>query len=265
MNILQAIILGITQGITEFLPISSSGHLVLLQKIFNIQEPSMTFDIVLHLGTLVAVFIVFREKIMDLIKHPCQKYFRLIIISTIPAVLVALILHNQITMMFESGKYLAIAFFITGTLLMYADKKLESNNNKKNDESISYKDAINIGILQAIAIAPGISRSGSTISSSIFCGLDNNTAAKFSFILSIPAILGAAILELKNVFVNNVTTNISLAVFFFGFIFAMISGYFSIKFMIQLIQKSKLRIFAYYTWALCLLIFIDQTFTKIFF
>ncbi len=259
MNIFQAVVLGIIQGITEFLPVSSSGHLVLFQKLFRIQEPTMFFDVVLHIGTLIPVFIIFWDKIFALIKKPFQKYSYLIIAATLPAVIVALLFGDQIENLFDSGKFLAPAFIFTGIILLYADKAA----NKKNDENISFGDSLAIGFMQAVAIIPGVSRSGSTISASLACGLNKNSAAKFSFILSIPAIIGAAVLQLKNVIANQ---NFSFsAPIIFGFIAAIFSGYLSIKFMLKLINESKLKFFSYYVFTLAFFIFIDQFFLKLFF
>ena len=124
MNVFQAIILGIIQGVTEFLPVSSSGHLVLFQKIFGISEPTMFFDVVLHIGTLVPVFIIFWDKIYKLIKKPFQKYSYLVIAATVPAVIVALFLGDTIEDLFDSGKFLMFAFAATGLILLYADQMI---------------------------------------------------------------------------------------------------------------------------------------------
>lgn len=262
MNVLQAVILGIVQGITEFLPVSSSGHLVLFQKIFRIQEPTMIFDVVLHIGTLIPVFIVFWDKIFALVRKPLQKYSYLVIVATIPAVMVALLFNNKIENLFESGKLLSLSFIATGIILLYADS---SSNENKNDEKITYTDSLLIGFMQAVAIIPGISRSGSTISSSLACGLQKNTAAKFSFILSIPAILGAAVLQIKNIFGGTTTEFVHIWPMIFGFIAAMLSGYLSIKFMLKLISESKLKLFSYYVFVLAFFIIVDQFFLKIYF
>lgn len=262
MNVLQAVILGIVQGITEFLPVSSSGHLVLFQKIFRIQEPTMIFDVVLHIGTLIPVFIVFWDKIFALVRKPLQKYSYLVIVATIPAVMVALLFNNKIENLFESGKFLSLSFIATGIILLYADS---SSNENKNDEKITYTDSLLIGFMQAVAIIPGISRSGSTISSSLACGLQKNTAAKFSFILSIPAILGAAVLQIKNIFGGTTTEFVHIWPMIFGFIAAMLSGYLSIKFMLKLISESKLKLFSYYVFVLAFFIIVDQFFLKIYF
>lgn len=261
MNILQAVILGIVQGFTEFLPVSSSGHLVLLQKIFGIEEPTLTFNIVLHLGTLIPVFIVYFKDIVALIIRPFQKMTFLLIVATLPAVIVTLTFSKleMLDDLFTSGNSLAIGFVITGIFLLVSDNIMEGGKNSKN---IKYKDAVIIGIFQAIAIAPGISRSGSTITGAIFNKLDRVAAAKFSFLLSIPAILGAAVMETKPI----VTGEVQMDTIFnlptlFGFIAACLTGFLAINFMIKLIKKCKLRYFSYYVFALSFLITIDKLIT----
>lgn len=262
MNVFEAIVLGIVQGITEFLPVSSSGHLVLFQKMFRIQQPTMLFDVVLHIGTLIPVFIIFWDKIFSLLKKPFQKYSYLVIAATLPAVVVALLFNDKIESLFDSGKFLSLAFIITGVILLYADSV---KNGNKDDKDISYLDSLAIGLMQAVAIIPGVSRSGSTISASLLCGLKKDTAAKFSFLLSIPAILGAAVLEIKNVIGGNTNEFIGIWPMIFGFIAAMLSGYLSIKFMLKLIRESKLKLFSYYVFVLAFLILLDQFIFKIYF
>jgi len=265
MNITQAIILGLIQGITEFLPVSSSGHLVLLQKIFNIKESGLVFDVILHIGTLIPVVIIFWDMILKLIIKPWQKYMGLIIVSTIPAVIVALLFGEQIELLFSSGKLLCFGFCITGVFLLIADKNLNKSTQNKLDHEILYKDAIKIGAAQAVAIMPGVSRSGSSISASLLCGLNKDTAAKFSFVLSVPVIIGAAVLESKHVINNSSFILENFVPVIFGFISAVISGYISIRFMLKFIREKKLRYFAYYVFVLSGLIFLDQFCLKIFF
>ncbi len=263
MSLLEAIILGIIQGFSEFLPISSSGHLVLFQKIFKINEPTMTFDILLHLGTLIPVFIVYRKTIFELIKKPFQKLTYLLIVATIPAVVAALFAGDFIDLLFASGKSLFIGFLITGILLLIVDR---AKDGYKKEEDITYFDALIIGLMQALAITPAISRSGSTIFGAISRKLDRETAAKFSFLLSIPAILGAAVLEIKDFVTGEATVeHLDFLPMAFGFLAAMLSGYLAINFMLKLIKEAKLRYFAYYVFAIALLIFVDQSFTHLFF
>lgn len=256
MNLFEAVILGLLQGLAEFLPISSSGHLVLFQKILHIDEPSMTFDILLHLGTLIPIFIVFRDDLLSIIKKPFQKLTYMLIIATLPTVIVALLFKDSIEAMFETGRFLSVSFIITGVLLLYADK-IPSADRK--DDNLSALDAIIIGIMQAVAITPGISRSGSTIAGGLFRRLDKVFAAKFAFLMSIPAVLGALVLEIKDVITDGVPLeNIFSAPYFFGILTAAFSGYVAIKFMMELVNKSKLKYFSYYVIALGALILIDQ-------
>ena len=262
MTIVQGIILGIIQGLAEFLPISSSGHLVLFQKIFGIDKPNMTFDVLLHFATLIPVFIIFWKDIFNLIKNPFQRTTYLLVIGTLPAVVAALLLGDQIETLFLGGQFLAIGFFITAIVLTYADK-IKGGSKKSND--ITYLDALFIGMMQAVAIAPGISRSGSTIAGSLFRNLDRETAAKFSFLLSIPAILGAGVLEAKDIITGGTSLEtLEFLPMFCGFIAAMLSGYLAIKVMLKIVKQSKLSYFAYYVAVLGILIAIDQFITGIF-
>ena len=238
MNVFQGIVLGIIQGVTEFLPVSSSGHLVLFEKIFGITEPVIIFDVILHLGTLVPVIIIFWDKIFDLIKKPMQKYVWLVILATMPAVIIALLFGDWIENLFNQANFLWLAFFVTGIILILADRNFE--NNKKEDKDILFKDAFIIGLMQALAIVPGISRSGSTIGGSLICGL-------------------------KKVLFGNISFNFDWPVFFFGFVSAMLSGYLAIKFMIKLINNRKLKFFAYYVIGLGFLILLDKMFFGIYF
>ena len=261
MTLFQAIILGIIQGITEFLPISSSGHLVLLQKIFRVAEPSLTFGIVVHLGTLVAVFAVFWRDIVRLLRKPFQKLTFLLIIGTIPAAIIGIAFKDFFEKIFISGSTIGFGFLLTGMVLLFADS---IRYGYKDLEETNYLDAIFIGVLQGVAIFPAVSRSGLTISAALFRNLDRDFAARFSFLLSIPAILGAAVFDLKDVLdvgVENIDS-LNLGV---GFIFSAIFGYISIKYMISLLKRGKLKHFSYYVFVLGALILLDQYIVHMFF
>ncbi len=263
MNIFQAVILGIVQGLAEFMPISSSGHLILFQKLFRITEPTMTFDIILHLATLIPLIVVMWEQIFELIKKPFQKMTFLIIVATIPAVVAALFFEDFIENMFMSGSFLPIGFIVTAVFMLYSDGV---STNEKNDKDITFVDALLIGCMQAIAIAPGISRSGSTIAGSLSCKLKRETAAKFSFLMSVPVIVGALVLQGKDIITGDVVAeNVFTLPTLFGFVAAMLTGYISIRFMLKLIKEAKLKYFAYYLFALAFLITFDQFVTKIYF
>ncbi|MDR2649775.1 MAG: undecaprenyl-diphosphate phosphatase [Clostridiales bacterium] len=258
MNILKAVILGIVQGFSEFLPVSSSGHLVAAQRLFGLEEQMLSFDIILHLGSLVAVFIVFWKDIWGLLKKPFQNLTYMLIAATIPAVIVGALLKEQIEILFEGGVFLALGFIITGLLLLYSDSM---RNIKNQSKDISLPDAIFIGCVQAAAIAPGISRSGSTITAGLRQGLSRENAARFSFLLSVPAILGAALMTAKDALGSPEGAAGLLAAgalpMLLGFLASMLSGYLSIRFMLDLIKKCELRYFSYYVFAVAAFILAD--------
>lgn len=261
MNVIQAIILGIIQGLTEFLPVSSSGHLVLFQKIFGITEPTLTFGIVVHLGTLLAVFVVFWKDILDLLKKPFQKLTWLLIAATIPTVIIALVFSDFFEKIFQSGSTLGVEFLITGLVLLYAERM---NSGRKGIKETTVVDAVFIGILQGAAIMPAISRSGLTISGALFRDLDRTFAAKFSFLLSIPAILGAAVFDFKDL-MDAGAGSINSTPLIAGAIAAAIAGFLSIKYMLELIRKGKLKYFSYYVFMVGALVLVDQFITHIYF
>ena len=259
MNIVQAIILGIVQGIAEFLPISSSGHLVLLQHVFGLDIENaylLTFDIVVHLGSLVAIVIVFWADIWKLVKNPFQKMTLLLIIGTIPAVIAGLLFQSFIVNSLRSGIWLAAAFTVTGVILMVADR-LPSGTKEEKD--ITWFDALFVGIAQAFALPPGISRSGTTIAGALGRGINRETAAKFSFLLAIIAIAGAGALDTYELILGDGAAiyAVGLGNMIVGFIMSAVVGYFSIKFLLKLIAACRLRYFSYYVWALAAFIMLD--------
>jgi len=263
MSILNAIILGIVQGLTEFLPVSSSGHLVLLQKIFGIKEPTLFFDTMLHTGTLLAVFVVLWKDIWSILKKIIQPVTFYLILATIPAVIAALVFNDTIEHIFESGNYLGLCFLLTSALLVSSEllsRRAAANNSQKKTGEMNWLDALIIGVMQAIAIAPGISRSGATISGALFRKLDRDFAARFSFLLSIPAILGAVVLQTKDLISSQAsgTESIGAAAIIAGTISAAIVGFFAVKLMLKIIKERSLFGFAVYTGVLGTLILIDQ-------
>lgn len=264
MSVLKAIILGIVQGFTEFLPVSSSGHLVLLQRIFNIEEGALTFDIALHLATLIAVLVVYRKKIFEMIKHPFSKLPLYIVIGTIPIAVFGLLLDDLIESFFKTGATLGLGFIFTGLILMYADS---TGSKKRNLEQMNIKDPLLIGTSQAVAMLPAVSRSGMTISTALALGIERKTAADFSFLLSIPAILGAVVVDIYKMIKTgeNALSVIGVAPFAAGMIFAAVAGFIAVKTMINIIQKQKLRYFTYYLWIIGAFVLMDQLFFGIFF
>lgn len=258
MNYFQAIILGIVQGIAEFLPISSSGHLVLFETFLGIQEPSFFYDVMLHVATLVPIFIVFRKDIMALIKKPFQKTTYLLVIATIPTVLFVLLFGDFTDKLYSTGLFLPFSFALTGCFLLYADKAAKKESKGKK---VGYIDAVIIGCMQAVGSLPGVSRSGSTLTGALASGVDRDEAAKFSFLMAIPAILGALVLQLVDLLKGEVVIgNESLLPMLVGCIAAMIAGYLSINFLLALIKRAKLKFFAFYVFGLSAFVLFCQVF-----
>jgi len=252
---LEALILGIIQGIAEFLPISSSGHLVVLQRVFGIEEPALTFDIIVHVGSLFAIVLVFWRDIWALIKKPFQKMTGLLIVGTIPVVVLGFFLRNAIENYFRTGLWLATAFAVTGCILLLADKFTKL---PKEEKDITYLDALIVGCFQALALPPGISRSGTTIMGALSRGINREAAAKLSFMLAIIAIAGAGTLELIQVLRGEVPpANIGFSQMAVGFIASFVVGVFAIKLLLRLIKACKLKYFSYYVWGLAALILLD--------
>lgn len=259
MSLLDAVLLGIIQGLTEFLPISSSGHLVLGQELLNIAHQSdIAFEVFVHFGTLLSVVFMFWKDIKlivisffggiikpSAIKHLYKNddYFRLaifIIIGCIPAGLVGVFFEKEIGLLFNDPKFVSVMLLITGLILF-----LTKFSNPKEGSSVSFASAIVIGIAQAIAILPGISRSGITISSAIYLGVSRENAAKFSFLLALPVIFGATILKANEVLQSPIS-NQELLVYFVGTVVAAISGYASIRVVLGLLKKKRFSWFSYY-------------------
>src|SRR5919205_23177 len=225
---LEALILGIIQGVTEFLPISSTGHLYLGRNLFGLQEAGLLLDTMLHVGTLLAVFVFYKDEFIKILKKPFSKLTFLLIVGTIPAVVFGLAFKDYIDDISKTGVTIGWEFLITGLFLWLADSA--KNGHKKMDD-ISYKDALIIGVFQSVAIFPAISRSGMTIVAALWRKLDRETAAYFSFLLSTPAIAGAVVLQSLDLFEGK-GEEISLAALIVGIISSGIFGYIAVKWMI---------------------------------
>ena len=237
---------------TEFLPVSSSGHLVFFQSVFGFKEPHVFFDVVLHLGTLLAVVVFFRTDLSNILQgtrqglkaHKMgQNGIRLliwIIIATIPTGLMGILFKDWFESLFTRPKIVGGMLLTTGLILWFT-------RYVKRDgrllEKMGWADALLIGIVQGIAIIPGISRSGSTISTGLFCGLDRELAGKFSFLLSIPAILGATLLELRGI-----ESPTEVWMHLVGMAIALLVGLLSLKFLMRIVRRGRLFTFAYYCW-----------------
>ncbi|ANB56481.1 bacitracin resistance BacA family protein [Anoxybacillus sp. B7M1] len=250
MSKLEAFILGIIQGLTEFLPISSTGHLYLGRHLFGLDEAGLFLDTMLHIGTLFAVFAIYKKELLYMIRRPFSKLTFLLIVGTIPAVVIGLLLQDYFEEISKTGVTIGWEFLITGVFLWFADG---IKNGYKRMENLSYTDAFVIGMFQAAAIFPAISRSGLTIVGGLMRKLDRETAAYFSFLLSIPAIAGAIVLQFVDVFAGK-AENISAGALFMGTLSSAIFGYIAVRWMIQYLQRHSLKAFAVYVSILGLLV-----------
>ncbi|OGZ64968.1 MAG: hypothetical protein A2812_01660 [Candidatus Staskawiczbacteria bacterium RIFCSPHIGHO2_01_FULL_36_16] len=252
---MQSIILGAVQGLTEFLPVSSSGHLALFQHFFSFSTPPIFFDTIAHLGTLLAVVFYLKKEIIHIFKTLKEKQtiklVLLIIIASLPAVIAGLLLKDKMEGIFSSLYLVGVSFIITSVIL-FCTKFFKSD--KKDISRLNWFDALFIGVFQAFAILPGISRSGSTISASIFRSLKREDAFKFSFLMSIPVIFGAFLLQFTeqnfNLFNGGMLTNLT------GFLFSAVFGFLSLKIIERVLIKGKLHYFAAYCFVLGVLILI---------
>lgn len=251
---LEALILGIIQGLTEFLPISSTGHLYLGRNLFGLQEAGLLLDTMLHVGTLLAVFVFYKDEFIKIIKKPFSKLTFLLIVGTIPAVIFGLAFKDFIDDISKTGVTIGWEFLITGIFLWIADS---AKNGHKKMEDISYKDAFIIGTFQAVAIMPAISRSGMTIVAALWRKLDRETAAYFSFLLSTPAIAGAIVLQTKDL-LGGSGEEISLSALLIGIVASALFGYVAVRWMIGYLKKHSLKPFAVYVWVLGLVVLFFQ-------
>ncbi|KKQ26449.1 MAG: Undecaprenyl-diphosphatase [Microgenomates group bacterium GW2011_GWC1_37_12b] len=242
MEIVNSAILGIVQGLTEFLPVSSSGHLVIFQKILpGFSQPGILFDVVLHFGTLVAVVIYFRKKLVSLIFDN----FWFLIIATIPAVIVGLLFDNIFEKLFASTLYVGFEFLVNAAM-SYIISVVKNRGVK-----INLKNSFLIGIAQAIAISPGISRSGSTIFAGSVLGIDKEKVAEFSFILSLPAVMGANLLQLLK---YGGSSSINYGNYMVGLVFSFVFGLLAIKLVMEFIKKGRFKFFAVYSLVLGIIV-----------
>lgn len=250
----EAIVLGIVQGLTEFLPVSSSGHLVFAQALLGLDGDMLSFDVFVHVGTLVAVFTAFWGDIKALLRHPICKTMGLLIVGTIPAALMGVFLDDIFERLFSSLVVVSCALIVTGVLLLISDR-LQGN---RKIEDMSYGSAVLVGLFQGLAITPGLSRSGSTIFGSLLCGLKREEAARFSFLLSIPIILGAAGKQCLDMAQEGLL--VLQWTYFLGAAVAAVCGYLAIRIFLRLLAKKNLRYFSYYCWALAAVVLISRIF-----
>jgi undecaprenyl-diphosphatase len=277
MNTFVAIVLGIVQGLTEFLPISSSGHLVIFQELFgmnDLEESHLLFDTLLHFGTLLSIFLVYNKDIYYLIKEffgiltdiskgevnihasPYRKMIMLLITATIPTVIIGLLFKDMFDLMFKSIRVVGFTLLFTGFLLSISNKLISGS---KDEANAKYSNAFIIGLFQGMAIMPGISRSGSTIVAGLLNGFKKEFAVKFSFLISIPAILGAAVLQIPDLLRQGIDSTIIFP-YIAGTLAAAITGFIAIKFLINLLNKGKFYLFSYYCWGIGVFIILYSLF-----
>ncbi|MCD6184452.1 MAG: undecaprenyl-diphosphate phosphatase [Deltaproteobacteria bacterium] len=263
MEPIQAIILGIIQGLTEFLPVSSSGHLVIFQNIFGLKEGALSFDINVHIGTLLVVLICFRHEILSIIlsifrctnmlikqkksipeiySDPDFKLAFLIITGSVPTAILGLMFHNIADRLFSSITMVGLMLICTGFILWFTRYLTKS---ARDINGFTIKNSLVIGLVQGFAIIPGISRSGSTIAAGLYLGLTRETAARYSFLLSIPAIMGAELLNIKNLQAGAMLPD---KITLLGMLASFIAGYSALKVLLFIVKKGNMHFFAPYCW-----------------
>lgn len=288
MNLLESIFLGLVQGITEFLPVSSSGHLSIFQKLFGMEEVGLSFDIFLHVGTLVAVFVVYFRDILRLIQDGIgilvdfcinvgrfvkskktkekaiyrkvinsayRKFAMLVIVSSIPTAIIGFLGEALIEQAADTLLVPGICLIVTAVLLFISD---QIPDGTKTPKKTTYLNAIFMGACQGVATLPGLSRSGTTITAGLLCGLRRDFAVKYSFIMSIPAIMGAAVFKIPDM--GDDIANTNALNYFIGAAVAGVAGYICIKTMLVIVRNKKFKYFSYYCLALGLICLIGNIF-----
>jgi undecaprenyl-diphosphatase len=253
MNIIEAIVLGVVQGLTEFIPVSSSGHLVLVPWLLGWEEPTLLFDTMVHWGTLVAALVYFWRDWLQLITAWLRGLFRwdwsdpqarmmwLLILGTVPAVVIGYLFESFFESLFGEPVWVSIFLLVTAGVLALAEWV---GRRTREADTMRWRDAVAIGAAQAVAIAPGISRSGMTISAGMFRGLKRADAARFSFLLGTPIIFGAGLLQLSDL--SNSAAGDQFLPLALGFLFAAICGYLAIRFLLRYLVSHSLYIFSVY-------------------
>ncbi len=244
------ILLGLLQGITEFLPISSSGHLALAEQLLRVEKPGIVFDILVHFGTLLSVIYVFRQRIWRLARAPFRggddlRLLGLLIIGSLPTGILGLSLDSIAETAFRQSWAVGLGLLVTATVLLFVERCVHSARAKAL-EHIDWKDALWIGLAQGIAVMPGISRSGSTIAMGLLCSMQREAAAEFSFLLFIPAVLGATALKLHQAFAEPALHAALWEEYLAGTLVAFLSGIIAIRFLMKLLQQRTLTPFALY-------------------
>ncbi len=253
-SVAHALLLGVVQGLSEFLPISSSGHLVILPWIFNFSDPGLSFDVALHAGTLIAVLSYFWRDWCNIFHlrddmpqyHSVPNLLFFLVVATVPGAIAGALLEKQAETIFRDPLLIATTLFTFGALLLLADKW---GSKVRSVEKITLRDALAIGCAQALAIVPGVSRSGITITAALARGIDRASAARFSFLLSTPIICAALLANAQALFAAGITPP-----FIAGVLSSAVSGYFAIASLIRFVERSSYRVFFWYRAAIALII-----------
>jgi undecaprenyl-diphosphatase len=242
VTLIEILILAVVQGLTEWFPISSSGHLVIAQKYLGLNLP-IIFSVMLHMGTVIVILIVFRKEIVDIVKSLVKRDFEteegkfalFIAVGSLPIALIGFFFHDFFESLFDNLFLIGAALLVMGIVLFFSEKRMGNRN-------LSVLDSLLIGLAQAVAIIPGISRSGITVATGLLRKIDKITVFRYSFLLSVPAVIGATILESRELFVDNIDTPPLI----FGVTISMIVGYISLKLLQKIIVREKFHLFAYY-------------------
>jgi len=244
VTLIEALILAVVQGLTEWLPVSSSGHLVITQTVFGLNPP-LIFDVMLHVGTLIVVLTVFRKDIVDIIKAVIKRDFEteegklalFIVVGSVPIAIIGFVFYDFFKSLFSNLLAVGIAIIITGSVIFFSEKRI---GNRK----MGILDSLLIGLAQAVTIIPGISRSGITVATGLLRKIDKTKAFRYSFLLSVPAVIGATVMESRDL----VLGNMDMAPLFLGATISMIVGYVSLKLLKKIVMNEKFHLFAYYCW-----------------
>ena len=256
VTLIEILILAVIQGLTEWLPVSSSGHLVITQKFLGLNLP-LIYSVMLHVGTVIVVLTVFRKDIAEIIRALVKRDFEteegrlalFIAAGSVPIALIGFVFHDFFESLFDNLLVVGIALLITGFVLFFSEKRI---GNRK----MGILDSLLIGLAQAVAIIPGVSRSGVTVATGLLRKIDKATAFKYSFLLSIPAVIGATVMESRELVVGNV----DMIPLFLGAIISMIVGYVSLKLLQKIVMSEKIHLFAYYCWLVGLAIILFPIF-----
>ncbi len=268
MSIIDSIFLGIVQGLTEFLPVSSSGHLAVMKYFLELKDVPILFDVILHVGTLIVVLIFFRRRIaailvsiFHLIVGERSEEDRenlwltvLIIFATLVTGIVGVFLSNYENTFTRNMPFVSLMFLLTAVILLVGGRRKLPEGEAKGYKKLSIGNSLLVGLAQGIGVLPGISRSGITISSSLFLGMEREKAAEFSFLISIPAILGAVILELKDI--GRLIKLVSVTNLLVGFVTSFITGYLALAFLVRIVKRGRIYVFSFYLVPLGITVFV---------